>query len=188
VRKCKEEKKMERKYKGIDPNIDVVNPLVYDICTTGLEPIKDRIIGITCKTKTEEVIITESDEKQIILRFLTYIQRRNIDAVVGFNNNNFDNIFLRVRALKYASPMYILRRIQFIDMRKIIFNGYEFKKGKLKDFQELFEIEYAESRYTKSDMSVLWDTPDAESLKDFLMQDVRFTWRLYLRAMEVGLI
>ena len=43
--------------------------IIYDIETTGLTPLKDRIVSIGIKTKEDERILINNDEKKLIQDF-----------------------------------------------------------------------------------------------------------------------
>jgi len=73
-----------------------------------------------------------------------------------------------------------------VDSAKGVFNG-ERMKGKLEDFQGLLDIQFPESRYAKMHMSVLWEAGDLTDLQQFLLRDVKITWKLYENMEVAGL-
>ncbi len=162
------------------------NVLIFDLSTEGLEPVKHRIVGITIKTALEEKIFTHRDEKEILKQFWEYVDRKNFDKIIGFNSDNFDVPMLIVRSIKHNIHLINIRE-RFIDLRRIIF-GEERKKGTLQDFQNLLGIEILENGYAKMHMSLLWEAAHLKNLEEYLLQDVRITWKLYLRVREAGLI
>lgn len=161
------------------------NVIVFDLSTEGLEPLKHRIIGITTKTATEEKIFTHRDEKKVLEDFWSYINENEFEKFVGFNSNNFDIPMLIVRSIKHKVRMYNIKE-KSVDLRNKIF-GDEHKKGTLHNFQELLDIKYVEEGYAKMHMSLLWQAGHLKDLKEYLLRDVRITWKLYENLLEVGL-
>lgn len=163
----------------------LTNVLAFDLSTEGLDPLKHRIIGITCKTIFEERIFTQRDEKKLLEDFWNYLKLNDFKKVIGFNSENFDIPVLIVRSLKNNVEMTVLNN-KSIDLRKAIFKD-EHRKGKLKDFKELLDINFPENGFKKMHMSILWDE-DIKELRELLLQDVRITFKLYDRVRGVGLI
>lgn len=162
------------------------NVIVFDLSTEGLEPVKHRIIGISVKTSLEERIFTSREEKHLLEMFWAYMRNKDFDKIIGFNSDNFDIPFLIVRSIKHKLPILKIRN-KSIDLRKIIF-GDEHKKGTLSDFQHLLGIEIVENGYAKMHMSLMWERDNMKNLKECLLNDVRITWKLYLRLRGAGLI
>lgn len=160
--------------------------LVFDVSSEGLDPLRHRIIGITTKTLTSERIITERDEKKLLENFWAYIRRNQFEKIVGFNSSNFDVHMLIIRSVKHKVAFADLRG-KLYDLRKAIF-GDEHARGTLREFQELLELNFPESRYRKLHMSLLWEAPQLTELREFLLQDVKITWKLYEHVSEAGLI
>ena len=161
--------------------------LVFDLSTEGLEPVKHRIIGITCKTASEEKIFADRNEKKILTAFWEYIKSQQFNRIVGFNSVEFDVPMLNIRSMKNHVNVVQIELIH-IDMRKVIFNGRENKKGTLKEFGELLNVKLDDHGYGKMHMSLLWERPDLMNLRECLLGDVRITWALYEHAKEVQLI
>ncbi len=160
--------------------------VVFDISSEGLEPIQHRIIGISVKTALEERIFTSRNEKHLLEMFWAYMRNKNFDKIIGFNSDYFDIPMLVVRSIKHKIPMIKLRD-KSIDLRRVLFGG-EKKKGTLTDFQNLLGIEIVENGYAKMHMSLMWERDNMEKLKEYLLNDVRITWKLYLILRRAGLI
>ena len=160
--------------------------MVFDLATEGLEPVKHRIVGITTKTMLEEKIFTNRDEKKILEEFWEYVNKKKFDKIIGFNSDNFDVPMLIVRSIKHNLHITNIED-KFIDLRRVIF-GTEHKKGTLQDFQNLLGIEILENGYKKMHMSLLWEAAHLSNLEEYLLQDVKITWKLYLRVREAGLV
>ncbi len=160
--------------------------LIFDLSTEGLEPVKHRIVGITTKTALEERIFTSRDEKKLLEDFWIYMKEKNFEKIVGFNSDNFDIPMLIIRSIKHNIKTINIKG-KSLDLRKVLF-GEQHKKGTLQDFQNLLGITFVENGYSKMHMSLLWEVNTLKNLEENLLQDVRITWKLYLRIKEVGLI
>ena len=158
--------------------------IVFDISTDGIELLKNRIVGITTKSATEERILTYRDEKKILEEFWHYVN--SFQKIAGFNSSNFDVPMLIIRSIKHKIQIPNLKD-KLVDLRNIIFGGYE-RKGKLEDIQQLLEISFFDSRYKKMHMSLLWEANNIPKLKEFLLRDVKITWQLYEHIEGAGLI
>ncbi len=159
----------------------------FDIGTKGLKPFEDRIIIITLMYGDEEVIFTNRDEATILKQFWKYLRRNNFKKIVGFNSDVFDIPMLVIRSIKHRIKMMDLTG-RSLDIRKVIISDRDNRKGKLQDFKKLLDIEFEPSGYYKMHASILWEDPDNKELREFLLQDVRITWTLCRRLIEVGLI
>jgi DNA polymerase elongation subunit (family B) len=98
------------------------NVLVFDLSTEGLEPLKSRIIGITCKDNTGERIFAKRQERELLVEFWEHITNGNYTQIVGYNSDDFDLPFLIIRSLKYGVKMCQIIR-NSIDLRKLVFYG-----------------------------------------------------------------
>ena len=161
-----------------------MNTIIFDLSTEGLDPFKHRIIGITTKSKAEERIFTDRDEKKVLEDFWNYIRKNQIEKLIGFNSSNFDIPMLILRSMRHRIKT---EKIQHSDLRKIIFKN-DYKKGTLKDFQNLLQIEFPNTGFAKMHMSLLWANNRIKDLEDNLLEDVRVTWLLYNNLNEVGII
>jgi len=161
--------------------------IVFDLATDGLDPFKHRIIGITAKTDTDELIITDSDEKKILHQFWSLIRENGFNKMVGFNSDNFDIPMLVVRSIKNKIQCINISD-KIIDLRKVVFGNIDKRRGKLIDFKDLMGMPDVISGYAKMHMTVLWGDSKSSGLRDKLLEDVRITWNLYCRVKECGLV
>lgn len=166
--------------------------VAFDLSTEGLNPMQDRIIGITVKTATEERIFAERDEKVMLKQFWDYIKQKEFSRFVTFNGWRFDWKMLLLRSIKHRVKMVDIRE-SHVDLREVVFgsNLDERKiKGKLCDFQDLLGINFVNNGYEKMHMSLLWDDKARQlrGLNEFLLRDVKVTWKLYEYVKEAGLI
>lgn len=155
-----------------------------DLHTTGKDPFKDRITGISCKWASGERIFTGTDEGKILDDFVSFYDQENFGVWVGFNINNFDIPFFRLRCLKYNISIGQLQ-MSFIDLRAILANNRDRVKGKLSDYKKLIDIT---GEYPKVGINVSWSPDIISKYEDVLLDDVRTTWMLFERSMEIGLI
>jgi DNA polymerase elongation subunit (family B) len=163
------------------------NEVIFDLSTDGLNPMNNRIIGITTKCNSEERIFSNRNEQLMLIAFCEYLRSRRFTKIVGFNIDEFDLPMLIIRCIKHrvAIPSVVH---ESIDLRKVVFNGKERCRGKLIEFQKLLGVNFPESRYRKLDMYLMWGSPDINDLREFLLQDVRITARLLEQVQEVGLV
>jgi DNA polymerase elongation subunit (family B) len=161
------------------------NVLAFDLATTGLNLLQDRIVAIYCKTETDEFIFT-GNERLLLVRFWMLVRSKGFEKIIGFNINYYDLLLLLIRSMKYKIAIYDIRD-KVVDMRHIYLNGQVFNKGKLSDFEKLLGINYPDSPYCKSDVQRLngYCPPD---LKEFLLRDVKSTWIMYEHARASGVI
>ena len=111
--------------------------ICFDIETTGLSPIENRITMIGLKSAKEELIITSQDEKEIIVKFWGYLRENNVSLLIGFNSRGFDIPFLITRTFKYKIEAVNLK-YKMLGLRRAFqyyFNSYA--KGKLENYSEL---------------------------------------------------
>lgn len=75
--------------------------IIFDIETTGLDPLRDKVITVQLKHDNEIVvwkIWEERDEAILMEKFIDYI--RNLDKkIVGYNISRFDVNFILIRLL-----------------------------------------------------------------------------------------
>ncbi len=92
--------------------------LFFDIETTGINSLKDRIIAIGVATeKTDPYIIMEPDEKTMIKELADLLPA----TLVGFNIRNFDIPFLTSRAIINDLENYdIFMKSKYIDLFDIV--------------------------------------------------------------------
>ena len=75
-----------------------MSEIVFDIETTGLNPLESRITCISAKIDANEIIsCCEEDEKLILQWFFTIVA--DDDTLVSFNGNNFDIPFIVKRCI-----------------------------------------------------------------------------------------
>ena len=162
--------------------------IAFDLETTGLDPFKDRIIAIGMVSSGDEnVVITNKDEKIMLEQFWKYLEECGNFKLIGFNNADFDNVFLNIRSLKHNVKMINLK-YKTADTRLIAFNGWKYKKGKLEQFSELIGYTPKYNGWSGKQIPLLWKHNDLDDLRNYVIQDALMTWFLYQRLKDVGLL
>lgn len=163
--------------------------IAFDLETTGLDPFKDRITAIGMVSNDENRVITDKDEKFMLERFWEYLKQFEFDGfkLIGFNNADFDNVFLNIRSMKHNVKMINLKW-KTVDTRLIAFNGWKYKKGKLEQFSELIGYKPKYNGWSGKQIPLLWKHGDLDDLRNYVLQDALMTWFLYQRLKDIGLI
>ena len=161
--------------------------IIFDIETTGLNPLKDRITAIGIKTNNDELIFTDSKEERIIKSFWRYLKRFKEFRLIGFNNFEFDNSFIIIRSMKFRINVLDIN-YKSIDLRRKLFNGNKYKKGTLDDFSKLVKYTPKYNGYCAAHIPLLWKEGKIDELIEYLKQDIRMTYKVYERLREIGLI
>ena len=73
--------------------------LLFDIETSGLDPFADRIIALGYKIERTNKVL-DGDEREILTAFAMSLKK--VDLVVGYNIQEFDIPFIKVRCVKYG--------------------------------------------------------------------------------------
>lgn len=159
-----------------------MNELVIDVSSEGLNPLKDRIVGITTKSASAERIFADRDELVILEKFWNYTT--DFNRIIGFNISEFDFPMLFIRSIKHKVK---IPKLKIVDLRRVIFGDKYYAKGTLTDFQELLGIKFHDSLYKKMHMSLLWED-DFPKVREFMMRDCKITWELFLHLNGAGLV
>ncbi len=172
-----------------------VMEVILDIETTGLEPLRDKIIviGVMDVESGEIEIIDCSDNEEMGLRaFWGCVESRNIDKLYGFNID-FDWTFIKLRSLKYRIKMKYFKRYENrIDLRQIL-NSNRFAKGTLKDYAEFLGLYINDDccGHTVPELYELYKLGNEKALEDIirhLKRDLERTKYIYDILVECGLL
>ena len=160
---------------------------MFDIETTGLEPMQDRITCISIGLPDGAVgSFAEEDEVHLLKSFIDCLQPG--DRLVHFNGATFDVPFLIKRCV---INNVIIKKFDSLDLRNLT-NGVEydeknaFKKGKLALWAEKLGIKV--DTPDGSNMQYLYMKGDWDEIKRHCEEDVMITRALYNRCREVRLI
>lgn len=155
--------------------------VILDIETTGLEPFKDRIVGIGIKTEVLEEIKVGDNEKEL-LEWFWGIQGR-LDNIIGWNIDRFDLWFIRIRSIKHNVK---IKELRSIDLFKILFPENFQRWKSLNDVSESFFGE----RKDKSGQMIqeAFLNKEFDKIKEYLKNDLNLTYNLYKRLYECEMI
>jgi predicted PolB exonuclease-like 3'-5' exonuclease len=112
--------------------------LLFDLETSGLSPLHDKISCICCKVFGEDssVCFSGDFEGRILEDFTQFVGQQDIDFIVAYNGWLFDVPFLRVRAMvnKVKLPSVFWVDSKLIDPYNILTRS---KHGKQSEFAKL---------------------------------------------------
>lgn len=161
--------------------------LIVDIETTSLDPFEGRIIaiGLLCD---ETKIFTAENERKILKDFWEHMRKiKGKDSrLVGYNIENFDWHFLKVRSL------YHNVRIVHFDRYKEIFDIMTFLSSrsngwkKLDEWCKLLSID-GKFELNGSVVPALWQNGDIEKIKEHLKDDLEKTNSLFQKLVNCGM-
>lgn len=165
--------------------------IIFDIETTGLDPLRDRIICIASKLNGKEEAIINADEKVILEKFwnsIKEIKTKDLGfRLIGFNCWSFDLPFLIIRSFKHGVNI-VDTRGKVIDLRHLLSYGNKYQNGKLSDYAELIGLEQKYNGYNGSDMKKLFEDGKLAEIEKYALSDIKITFGIYERALEIGLI
>lgn len=162
--------------------------ICFDIETTGLNPLQDRITAIGLRSKDAELAIIEEDEKKL-LEYFWKAAANNYPYVrlVGFNCYGFDMPFIIIRSFKLGVKVVDVRG-KVIDLRFVLSQGNKYQQGKLEDYAKLIGLKSKYNGYNGADAIKLWETKNILELEKYVLSDVEITFGIYERVKEVGLL
>lgn len=162
--------------------------ICFDIETTGLNPLQDRITAIGLRSKYAELAIIEEDEKKLLEDFWK-VATKNYPFVrlVGFNCLGFDMPFIIIRSFKLGIKVVDVRG-KVIDLRLVLSQGNKYQQGKLDDYVQLIGLKTKYNGYNGADAIKLWETKNIMELEKYVLSDVEITFGVYERVKEVGLL
>jgi len=162
--------------------------LVLDIETTGLDPLECEItcIGILklWNGKTNCFLnegLKDSEEK-ILKDFWKEISQESPDYLVGWNLDNFDWRFLKIRSLiRRVKMTKYYRKRDRIDLMHVLRTP---KWRSLESFAGALSI----PGKMPLDPLVLFETKDFEELKKYNLQDLKVTAEIFKRCLKYGIV
>lgn len=158
----------------------------YDIETTGLNSMSDRIISIAMIREGQSYVFLDENESQILKQFWMNIFDK--DTLIGFNSINFDFPFLIKRSL--INNVRLKIDLEHIDLRRevnsFLMNYDKYAKGKLSDWAKVLGIEV--STENGSQMPIRWEQKEFEYIRKHNLEDVQITKQLFERCVGIGLL
>ncbi len=160
--------------------------ICFDLETTGLNFLKDRITAIGLKTDNGERLITYKSEKRLLQEFWAYLRQKKKFCLVGFNSRGFDIPMLVTRSFIHNVPVIDIRG-KHIDLRDC-FNNNRYAKGRLEEYSQAIGYQPKYNGFKGEDIPLLWQEGRIPELKEYLAQDVRMTYAVYQRLKVIGWI
>jgi len=165
--------------------------IIYDIETSGLSPLKDRIVSIGIKTKEDERILMNDDEKKLIEEFWDYLKNHKKKygsfVLVGYNSVAFDLYFIKIRSAYHKVPVMPIEKYkEHIDLYWVL-TPYGSRKGKLDDFCNLFGFP-AQYESMGDAVPKAWKDKNYELIIKHNEDDIRRTYQLFRVCLENNLI
>ena len=162
-------------------NFDLDDYLILDIETTGLDPLTSRITLIGCRWSYQYKFFQKEDEKEMLRDFWNFLEEGNFDFLVGWNIDEFDWKFLKVRSFLLEVPIkrYYKRR-ERIDLMWVLKTP---KLRKLEEYASLLGLKKSSENPIK-----LFERKNFESLKAYNKRDLDITFEIFKRCLENGLI
>lgn len=165
--------------------------IIFDIETTGLTPLNDRVVSIGIKTKEDERILMNEDEKELIQEFWDYIRNHKKKygafCLVGYNSVSFDLHFIKIRSLHHSIPIYPIKKYdEHIDLYWIL-TPYKSRRGKLDDFCNLFGIP-AEFESKGNAVPKAWEEKNYDLIIKHNEDDIRRTYKLFRLMLENNML
>jgi uncharacterized protein YprB with RNaseH-like and TPR domain len=173
--------------------VETMRRIFFDVETTGLDAIRQRILCICCivKTETEEKMIDfcDEDETKLLNEFWNYINP-NEDLLISFNGDTFDIPFIYKRSIINRVRVKKLNKNFCQDLRKVVnsfffcFSKYE--RGTLSEWAS--HLGFTVETDDGSKMPILFANKDWKGILDHCHEDIKITKALYDRCEEVGIL
>lgn len=164
---------------------------IYDIETTGLHSISDRITCISLLNVDQEIPYTMygEDERNILKQF--WIAVENTTELIGWNSNGFDWGFIIHRSLinqvKVSNNWNIIKLTDLKNIVNQFFVCYDKRiKGKLGEWAEHLMLGTKET--DGLEVIEAYKRKDWKTVKEHCEFDVKVTKALLQRCKDVGII
>jgi len=118
-----------------------MKPLVIDIETLGLNPLRDKIVAIGYYYSGKTNVFVGDDEKKILQKFKGLINEVKPKVIVGYNILSFDLPFIVFRAFKNGIDLQEIWSLCILDLMHVVIKYLTRRRMKLKDICSEFGIE-----------------------------------------------
>ena len=159
--------------------------IVFDIETTGLNPLDSRITCICARTKDSEAVYQgcHTNEKGLISDFIKWLRKENDGLLISANGKEFDLTFIFMRAfikgLSFRNMKFILK-FEHFDIIKDITD----KKISLNNLARLYGFKLKSGDGVNA--IKLFEDIKLEELMEYCMNDVKLTEQVYLKYLETN--
>ena len=158
--------------------------IVFDIETTGLNPLKDRITCICTKTDDGgECKFAGDQEKTILTDFLYLFKKDHYVSLISANGRDFDLPFIFIRCLingiNYDDELKKLNDIVHFD----VINDITDRRISLNNLARLYGFNVKTGNGLRA--IELWKQQKYTELLDYCMDDVKLTENVYKKYLEI---
>ncbi len=159
-----------------------MSDLIFDIETSGLSPIKDRISCICCSFEDTKLCFSGDFEGKILEDFSLFLKDKFVVKLVSYNGWSFDIPFLRVRAMvnKVKLPSYFWDDKKIVDPFNILARS---KSGKQSEFGLLFG---KETLGTGLECLSLLEKGNFSAIEKHCLSDIEVLTEIYDRMKLAG--
>ena len=156
--------------------------IIVDIETTGLNPLTERITCIGAKINGSFFIRSNEDEKGMLSDFWEYVRNSEVNKLVGWNINEFDWKWLKIRSLINGVKIskYFSRKDR-IDLMLILKTD---RWQKLDTYAKLL----LNREKTHDNPIELWKNKEIDKLSEYNRNDVELTYDIFQRCLNYGII
>ena len=163
--------------------------IIFDIETTGLNAMTDKITCISFKKDEDRIISFCGDMEKEILQNFWFVIRNNPGCnLIGSNSDGFDIPFIVKRSI--INRVHICKLFNNVDLRKeansfgFSYNKYE--KGSLDDWGKILGFE---SKFTNGgEVAQLGKEGNYEEVRKHCEYDIEISKVLFDRLREVGVL
>jgi len=158
--------------------------IVFDIETTGLNPLNSRITCICAKVIGGDAFYSyKNNEKELILDFIEWLKKEKVSKLISTNGRDFDLPFIFMRSFtwgfEYKDISFLKWDIKHFDLINDITN----RKISLNNLARLYGFELKNGNGLKA--IKLFQENRLIELKDYCMYDVLLTEKIYLKYLEI---
>ena len=157
--------------------------IVFDIETTGLNPLDSEITCICAKTKDgNNYEGCHTNEKGLIKDFIKWVLSEKSNLLISANGKDFDIPFIFMRAflnrIDLCDVLY-LKKLEHFD----IINDITDKKISLNNLAKLYGFELKSGNGINA--IKLFEDRKLKELMEYCMDDVLLTEKVYLKYLEI---
>jgi len=161
----------------------IIRHLVFDIETTGLDPVTSRITCICAKDSAgNEHLFSDKDEKKIIHDFIMLFKSNDFVSLVSANGKDFDVPFIFIRAFLNGFDNSVFKEISDTVHFDVI-NDISKKKVSLNNLARLYNFPIKSGNGLQA--IEYWQKGEIQDLLKYCMDDVRLTEKVYKKYLRI---